>query len=212
MSVNLNFPLTLDHVHTTPVPVLSAAVKTWLNQANPVCLMHPHGFYVVLLDRNETEDWRLHFWRRGLRVIIGMPAFIHTHDRHVESRVLQGQLTNILYDVAEVPSGGHPLYEVEYGGDRYASATSNFLRKTATRVQPTIRCRNIMERGDPYHVERHAYHEVAVPYQLPTCTLVCMHGRSPGAVTVVGLDGYPEMIAFTRTERRANAFSDQLLP
>ena len=36
----------------------------------------------------------------------GCPAFIHTHDRYVESRVLEGELTNIRYDVREVTLGG----------------------------------------------------------------------------------------------------------
>jgi len=142
--------------------------------------MHPHGFHVVLLYRTDSEEWRFHFWPQGPRLIAGMPAFIHTHDRHVESRILQGQLTNVLYDVAAVPAGGQPLYKVRYSGDRYASATSNFLRKTTTRVQPTIRRRDDMGRGDTYHVERHAYHEAVVPEQLATSTLVCMRARSPG--------------------------------
>ena len=63
-----------------------------------------------------------------------------------------------------------------------------------------------------YEVERHAYHEAVVPEQLATSTLVCMHGRSAGAVMVVGVDGYPETIAFTRAEHRAHVFADQLSP
>ncbi|MGC2782639.1 MAG: hypothetical protein WA397_02150 [Roseiarcus sp.] len=212
MYADLGFPLTLDHVRAAPVPALLAAVKTWLERENPICLMHPHGFYVVLLGCTETEEWRFHFWPKGPRAVAGMPAFIHTHDRHIESRILQGQLTNILYDVASVATGGQPLYEVAYGGDRYESATSNFLRLTTTRVQSNIRHHDTMGCGDTYHVERHAYHEVAVPEQLATSTLVCMHGRSPGAVMVVGLEGYPDMIAFRRAEHRALAFAERLLP
>jgi len=200
----------LDHVRTAPAPVLLASVKTWLERENPICLMHPHGFYVVLVGRTETEEWRFHFWPQGPRVISGMPAFIHTHDRHIESRVLQGQLTNILYDVAAVSTGGLPLYEVEYQGDRYASATSNFLRQATMRVQPTILRHDTMGCGDTYRVERHAYHEAVVPEELATSTLVCMHGRSPGTIMVVGLDGYPETIAFTRTEHHARAFIEGL--
>jgi hypothetical protein len=141
-----------------------------------------------------------------------MPAFIHTHDCHVESRLLQGQLTNIVYDVDAVPGGGQPLYEVGYGGDRYAPATTNFLRLTTTRVQPTIRLRHYMQRGDKYHVERHAFHEAVVPEQQATSTLVCMHGRSPGPVRVVGLDGYPEVVSFIRAEHPASNFFEWLSP
>jgi hypothetical protein len=185
-------------------------VKTWLELVNPICLMHPHGFYVVLLGCTETEEWRFHYWPKGSRAILGMPACIHTHDRHVESRILQGQLTNILYEVAEVPTGGQPLYEVFYDGDRYSSATSNLLRRTTTRVQSIIQQRDTMRCGDMYRVERHAYHEAVVSEQLATSTLVCMHGHSPGGVAVVGLDGYPETISFQRTERQAHTFVEQL--
>jgi hypothetical protein len=80
------------------------------------------------------------FGRRD-REPVGMPAFIHTHHHHIESRILQGQLTNIIYDVAAVPAGGQPLYEVGYAGDRYASDTSNLLCRTSTRVQPVIQRR-----------------------------------------------------------------------
>jgi hypothetical protein len=210
MCADLGFSLTRDHVRTTPAPILLAAVKKWLERENPICLMHPHGFYVVLLGRNETEEWRFHFWPKGSRTIAGMPAFIHTHDRHIESRILQGQLTNILYDLITVPAGGQPLYQVSYDGDRYASATSNFLRQTTTRVQPIIRNRYTMGCGDMYHIERHVYHEAAVPVQLATATLVCMHGHSPGSVMVIGLNGYPETIAFRRVERRVLDIAEQL--
>ncbi len=210
MYADLGFPLTRDYIRTETVSILLAKVKTWLEWENPICLVHPHGFYVVLLGRNETEEWRFHFWPKGSRAIAGMPVFIHTHDRHVESRILQGQLTNILYDVAAVPTGGRPLYEVSYDGDRYASATSNVLRKTTTRVYPIAQRNETMRCGDMYHIERHAYHEATVSEQLATATLVCMHGRSPGAVMVVGLDGYPETIAFKRAEHCAHTFAEQL--
>lgn len=210
MCADLGLSLTRDRVRSTPIHALLAAVKTWLERDNPICLMHPHGFYVVLLGRNETEEWRFHFWPKGSRCIAGMPAFIHTHDRHVESRILQGELTNVGYDVAAVPSGGQPLYEVGYDGDRYASATSNLLRRTNSQVKPTVRRVETMACGEMYCVERHTYHQAVVSKELATATLVCMYGRAPGAVMVVGLDGYPETIAFKRSEHHARAFAGQL--
>jgi hypothetical protein len=62
-----------------------------------------------------------------------------------------------------------------------------------------------------YHVEHHSFHEVTVPEQLETSTLVCIHGRSPGTVMVVGLDRYPRTISFTREHHRARAFADRLV-
>ncbi|MBA4142829.1 MAG: hypothetical protein H0X43_07450 [Nitrosospira sp.] len=135
-----------------------------------------------------------------------MPAFIHTHDRHIESRVLQGELTNILYDVGGVSFGGRPLYIVEYGGDRYASSTANLLRRTDRRLEPTVRRRESVGPGGMYRIERQTFHEAIVPENLTTITLVCMHSRSPGPVKVIGIDGYSEVIAFVRAEHRAQVF------
>lgn len=210
MYADLGFPLTRDHVRNVPVSILLGAVRTWLERANPICLVHPHGFYVVPLSRNNAEEWRFHFWPKGPRAITGMPAYIHTHDRQVESRVLQGQLTNILYDVDVVSIGGHPLYQVNYHGDRYVATTTNILRNTHRRAQLLIRSCRTIGCGDAYQIERHSYHESVVSQQFVTSTIVCMHERSPGAIMVVGLDGYPETITFTRTEQCARALVEQL--
>ncbi len=212
MLANIGFPLEWNRVRAEPLPTLRAAVMTWLVRENPTCLIHPHGFFVVLLGRTETEEWRLHFWPRGPRAVSGMPAFIHTHNCHVESRILKGQITNVLYNVATAATGDQPLYEVSYGGDRYAAATSNTLRKTAARVKATIQRKCTLTCGETYHVERHAYHEAVVSDRDITSTLVCMHGRSSGAVAVVGIDGYSDTVTFTRTEHHALNFAEWLLP
>lgn len=203
--------VTREDLRTAPVAGLVETIGAWLARDNPTCLMHPHGFFVVLLARNETEEWRLHFWPRRFRPITGMPAFIHTHDCHVESRILLGQLTNVGYDLIEVSSNGQPLYEVSYGGDRYSPAASNCLRRTGSRVRVAANRNQTLTTGDSYFIERHTYHEAKVPETIATATLVCMYGCCPGAVMVVGLDGYPETITFHRTEHRASAFVGQFL-
>lgn len=212
MLADLGFPLEWTRIRAQPLPALKVALQTWLRLENPVCLIHPHGFFIALLGRSETEEWRLHFWPRGPRIVAGIPAFIHTHSCHVESLILKGKLTNVSYSVVAVPTGGVPLYEVNYGGDRYAVATSNLLRKTGDRVQATVQHQRVLTCGDTYHVERFTYHEAVVSDQDATSTLVCMHGRSSGAVTVVGMDGYPETVAFTRSEYRALDFAEWLSP
>lgn len=208
MLVDLGFPLEWNSVRALPLPALQAGLQTWAMRENPTCLMHPHGFYVTLLGRTATEEWRLHFWPQGPRRVTGMPAFIHTHNCHVESRIIKGQVTNIVYEVVADSTGGQPLYEVDYGGDRYAATSSNVLRKTGTRVEAIIRRQDTHTCGETYHIERYAYHEAVVSDEDATSTLVCMHGRSPGSVMVVGLDGYPETIAFTRAEYRALDFAE----
>ena len=212
MPAELSISLSHQRVRSTPVHVLVAELKAWLVRKNPSALLHPHGFYVVLLSRTEEEEWRLHFWPKGPRVVAGMPAFVHTHDRHVDSWILQGSITNILYDVRPVPAGGSPLYEVGYAGDRYNSMTSNILRRTTRRVQASVLSKATMQPGDTYRVERHDYHEAFVPEDLCTATLVRMHGRTPGAVRVVGLDGFSETIAFCRAELSVEAFVGRLNP
>jgi hypothetical protein len=212
MSAEVSPLLTLERVRSTPSHVLLTELKAWLIRTNPNALLHPHGFLIVLLSRTNDEEWRFHFWPQGSRIVTGMPAFIHTHDRHVDSWILQGRLTNIMYEVQIVPVAGRPLYEVGYTGDRYRSETSNVLRRTTLRVQANVLSEATMQRGDSYRVDRHAYHEAVVPEDLCTATLVCMHGRAPGAVRVVGVAGFPKTIVFRRTELKASAFVDKLAP
>lgn len=212
MSAELSSLLTHERIRSTPAHVLLAELKAWLVSTNASALLHPHGFHVVLLSRTNEEEWRLHFWPEGPRVVTGMPAFVHTHDRHVDSWILQGRLTNIIYDVQTVPVGGSPLYEVGYAGDRYSSTTSNVLRRTELRVQAEAMSEATIQPGDTYRVDHHDYHEAVVPEDICTATLVRMHTRAPGAVRVVGLDGFPETIVFRRTEMTAKAFSGKLAP
>lgn len=204
--------LTYERLRSMPATGILVELKTWLARVNPISLLHPHGFHVVLLSRTEGEEWRFHLWPQGPRVVAGMPAFIHTHDRHVDSWILQGRLKNIMYAVSTVSAGGRPLYEVGYAGDRYQASTSNALRRTELRVRTDVLSEATMEPGDTYRVNHHDYHEAIVPEDCCTATLVRMSDRAPGAVRVIGLDGYPEEFAFRRAEVRAEAFVGSLAP
>ncbi|MEZ0000941.1 hypothetical protein [Sinorhizobium fredii] len=211
MPAELTLPLSLQYVRETPAEHLLAAVKNWLSRSNPICLVHPHGFFVVPVDRTDVGDWRFHLWPKGKRPVRGMPAFIHNHDRHVDSRILSGHLTNITYDVALVEEDGLPLYDVGYGGDRYEKSTSNFLLKTTSQVQArTLQTETVLT-GQHYRVDRYAYHEAQVPEGVCTASLAWMHSKVPGPVNVVGIDGYPERIEFQRMEF-AGAELAKLLP
>lgn len=210
MYADLGFPLTKDYIRNLSAASILDAVRIWLERANPICLIHPHGFYVVLLSRNNTEEWRFHFWPKGFRSATGMPAYIHTHDRQIQSRVLQGKITNILYDLDTVSSGGYPLYQVKYHGDKYKNMTKNTLQNTHRRVKTLIRSCHTIGCGDTYQIERHTYHESVVLNQVATSTIVCMYGHSPGPIMVVGLDGYPETITFTRTKQYAHKLTKYL--
>jgi hypothetical protein len=186
-----------------PVQTLSNVILSWLRQEKPVGLVHPHGFFVFPLLHNDVEEWRFHVWPKGPRVVKGMPANIHTHDLDIDSRIIQGELTNILYDITPTDSGGHPLYQVSYKGDKYSPRASNILQKTNKKVQVNPTSREIVKCGGIYHIKKHVYHEAFVSEDIITATLVRMHSRAAGDIKVVGLNGYPETISFQRTTIRA---------
>ena len=208
MPAKISFPLTPEYVRYASASGLLAGILSWVRQADPTCLIHPHGFYVVLLQRSGSKDWRFHWWPKGPRTLIGMPAMIHTHDKVVESRILVGQLQNVTYEVTEIAAEGQPVYEVEYLGDKYVRATSNVLRKTERRAEAKVASIQELRAGDCYRIESHVYHEAVIPDETATATLVCMHSQAPGAVCVLGLDGYADRIEFQRTERRAAECTD----
>lgn len=135
-----------------------------------------------------------------------MPGRVHTHDKHVDSRILLGTLTNLQYSVIATDSGEFPLYEAHYQGDRYLKQTANTLRKASTRVDLSVSESSLMLPGDSYRIERHTYHEAVPSPGLTTCTLVCMHSPTPGAVKVVGVDGYPDELRFERSEHAGSLF------
>lgn len=210
MHADLVALLNRESARIAPVGEILAVLRRWLADENPSCLLHPHGFFVVPIQRTDIEEWRFHFWPRGTRVIRGLPSQIHTHDKHVDSRILSGELTNVIYDVTQGDNQIHPLYEVSYEGDRYKSETSNCLRLTSKRVNPTERERQAMQSGDSYHIDRHVFHEAIVPDDISTSTLVCMYGYAPGPILVIGVDDHPETISFQRSEYRASHFSQHI--
>jgi hypothetical protein len=206
MHAELDELLTRDHFRSCDRGTLLKALKRWIAEQNPTCLMHPQGFLVLLLKRDEREDWRLHLWPSDRSDGYGMPARVHTHDKHIDSRILLGTLTNIQYTVSDVETGGWPLYEAHYQGDRYVKQTANVLRKTSTRVELSKGESTRMLAGDSYRVERHIFHEAVPSPGLTTCTLVCMHSPTPGSIKVVGLDGYPDVLSFERSEHPGHLF------
>lgn len=185
-------------------------IKRWLTRENPVCLRHPHGFYVALLKRGFDEEWRFHLWPKGPRVITGMPAFVHTHDCHVESRVLSGALTNILYDIADVSSKGQPLYRVGYAADRYLPTTRNWLENTGNRILARAREEQHVVAGEGYKIDAGDFHEAKIPENCVTATLVRMTARRPATVYVAGVDGYASRIDFVRSPVAGRQIAEQI--
>lgn len=111
-----------------------------------------------------------------------------------------GQLKNVTYEIIPAENNGYPLYEVGYSGNRYRGSTKNSLVKTCRRVIPRVLDTNSSVAGGFYRVERFAFHEAIVPEDTCTATLVWMHSKQQGAVSVVGRDKNPDRIEFQRAE------------
>lgn len=198
MSHEGGLTLSGDLVANTKADELLRLIKEWISVFRPTCLIHPIGFHVMLLQKNDREEWRFHVWPKGARQVTGMPGMIHTHNKVVESKVLKGDLSNILYSAAEVVSGGAPVYHVEYLGDRYAPSSSNMLVRSGSRVELIPFSHQLIRTGQSYMVPAHVFHETDVSESISVATLVCMHSAAPGAIKVIGLDGYPDRIELQR--------------
>jgi hypothetical protein len=133
-----------------------------------------------------------------------MPAPIHTHDKVVWSRILKGELQNITYLLKQMSTGGLPMYEARHVGDKYAPENRNVLVKTIERYVAAERTRQTIHSGQNYTLPAHIFHEAVVPDSQATCTVVRMHSRVPGPVRILGTDGYPTQIEFTRDSRPAD--------
>jgi hypothetical protein len=73
--------LSRDLVANTEAVELLCRIRKWISATGPACLVHPLGFCVVLLQKNDDEEWRFHVWPKGARRITGMPALIHTYNK-----------------------------------------------------------------------------------------------------------------------------------
>lgn len=181
-----------------PVSEILDWIKCAIVENSLIGTVHPLGFYVVKLPSPQSEDWRFHFWEKGERKRTGIPATIHNHDCVVESLVLLGSLTNIVYEIEPDRGGNFGLFAVHYGGDRYAPETQNKLVNTKVRVGAREICRSDIAVGESYLVERFVYHEAVVPEGQYTATLARMSARVPGSVHVLGDPaGFPD-IEFNR--------------
>lgn len=123
MSADLSFPISIQQLHLLSPQCLLENVKGWIRKQSPSCVIHPHGFWIVLLSISREEEWRFHYWPTGPSTITGMPAMIHTHDRVVDSRIILGELKHIEHRLRSMQSGGRPIYEVVYYGDKYLQKT-----------------------------------------------------------------------------------------
>ena len=210
MCADLDFPISLWTHHSTSPAGLVERLKFWLGKQDATCLVHPLGFWIVLLRKSETEEWRFHFWPPGETQITGMPATIHTHDRVVESRVILGRVNNTLYREDDAESAGLPVYEVRYGGDKFVQGTPNILRNTDQLIAVTPTVKQTLKVGDRYRVGAHTYHRAVVESHGAAATIVRMHSPIPGSPKVLGLPGFPDEIRFQRLRRSSEELLEMI--
>ena len=213
MDIDFSAGLSLRTVHTTSPAVLVRSVKAWLEREGPSCLVHPNGFWVVLLNRSRDVEWRLHVWPKGPRATSPMSGMIHTHNRILDSRVILGGMRNTLYREltrADVSSVGRPVYEVSYRGDRFAQGTLNVLERTGTCVRIGPMLEQNLGVGDCYRVPADTYHEVSVEDCARAATIVCMHSPVSRRVKVLGLGLGRERLSFQRSSGSAEELLEWL--
>jgi len=200
MSADFPTILNTEYVTREEPSKLLVQIKNWILAVKPFALIHPHGFLIIPVRREQGEDWRFHVWPRGKRFITGMPGLIHTHDKILESRVLKGRLSNSNYSVTCVKQGGVPVYKVSYAGDKYLPSAASLLIRTNVRVAPKVIERRDFQVGENYRVDAHLFHQVDVPEEESTCTLARMHSQSPGIIQVLGIDGYADRLESLRSQ------------
>ena len=201
MPDKFQFLLSLNQLRRLPSSKLLELVKEWMENSNEKCFLHPHGFWTVLLNRTETEEWRFHCWPKGARTTTGMPAKIHTHDKAIESRVVLGELRNIEYKVEKVDTLGRPIYCVAYSGDKFSQNSHNILRASGERAVAYALSEKIVRSGARYRVDAHTYHEVIVAEDVTTATICCMNSHVPGPVNVLGCTSSAEELMVQRISR-----------
>jgi hypothetical protein len=203
MSDNFGSRLSADYIAVVPADKLLDEIYSWASSTQLVATKHPYGFWVILLRRTDAEEWRFHLWGGSRPPTNGMPAPIHTHDKIVDSRVLQGELENVVYDATPTQTGGLPVYEAIHVADKYAADNKNLLIKSSERRIPRVSFRETTTVGGCYTVPAHAFHEAKAPDGLITCTIVRMHSQVPGSIQILGADGYPDTIEFKRASAPA---------
>jgi hypothetical protein len=203
MTVELSIPLSSSYVAQRDPSALLDTIAEWVMCTRPISTQHPYGFWVILLCRTETEEWRFHMWSKDRSAPGGMPAPIHTHEKVVDSRILMGELENITYRVRSTDAGGYPVYVARHISDKYSPENRNLLVKTPERYIPVRASQQTLSVGDAYSVQAHVFHEARVREGILTCTIVRMHSPSPGPVQILGSDGYPPEIEFKRMSASA---------
>jgi hypothetical protein len=67
MPADLAAILNAEYVQTATPSTLLTAIRGWIETAQPLSLIHPLGFLVLLLHRAGGEEWGFRVWPSSAR-------------------------------------------------------------------------------------------------------------------------------------------------
>ncbi|WP_124853465.1 hypothetical protein [Micromonospora arida] len=126
---------------------------------------HPTGFAVFHLgDLGAEQKLRLHIWLAGHRPTLANHPHIHSHHWELDSLVLAGTYTDILFQIDT--ENGMPYFLHEYADGHSVTPRGVVkLRQVAHRTVHT---------GKFHHIPIGVLHETRVPADASVATLVIM--------------------------------------
>ncbi len=128
---------------------------------------HPLGFiYSKLFEFPNSNTLRLHIWDKE-RWYQEPLMDIHNHYYTVNSYIISGKMTNILY---KLNPDKEPNYAVYVGS--YNSKSERTLKKTDKKLHAEISEIQEIETGNLYHITTDKLHSSSIPMDKFTCTLV----------------------------------------
>ncbi|MGE8518262.1 MAG: hypothetical protein ACN6OM_16730 [Alcaligenes nematophilus] len=164
---------------------LNQNIETFSSAIQP--LWHPLGFSSCIIKKEqEGKTLRVHFWPPNERRTKNPDWPIHTHAYALSSLILDGQLTDIQY---EVEAGDeYNVYSVTYSNGNSEIFRTNAGLKIISKKSA------IRSAGEQYRVERGIFHQSFVEFGKSTVTLVSLSEHSDEAPLVLGgagLVSYP---------------------
>ena len=188
MELMMNLPDLADQLQTADLGELKNDLRAWLEvDLGGECTAHPLGFFLFRVWTTDAVTLRLHYWPAKLRPQPVALTPIHDHVWHLRSRVLLGQLTNIVVEVEDQRSGEYDLGVITQI-DRQ-DAVSPTDRRVAIRRE----IRSIHAAGDYYELVPGIFHFTEVPDNNATATIVrseVMQSGGPRTLLPHGVGGH----------------------
>lgn len=176
----------LKNLRTSFNSLVKTFEKTNLLEGN--VFFHPLGFaYTELFVFSNRDAIRINIWST-VRHPQTPSMEIHDHFYNINSFVIAGKLTNIVYDVSAV-SPNHSVYK-----GTFDSAEGRTLKRTEECLNAEISSTQIINQGDFYYLPKGSLHSSYVPPKEFTCTFVLASQRDSSTSRILGplngLDNY----------------------